>query len=112
MCMHKSRAKLTNCLYARPCSHKNQSCAGWNFEEQNFTLLTLLDLSKAFDSVSQEILLFKLVSLGVRDAWFESYLSSRRQPGRIGRVNSVPRSVNCGGPSRGPSWDPCCSVSM
>ena len=48
-------------------------------QRQNFIFITFLYLSKAFNYVSHEIILSKLGSLGVREAWFGSYLSSRRQ---------------------------------
>ena len=41
-----------------------------------------MDLSKAFDTLNHEILLKKLYYYGIRDtanAWFDSYLSSRKQ---------------------------------
>jgi hypothetical protein len=40
-----------------------------------------LDLCKAFDVVSEDILLMKLVRMGIRDAalwWFKSYLKNRK----------------------------------
>jgi len=41
--------------------------------------LTTLDLSKAFDSVDHGVLLDKLGWYGIRSAWFQSYLSDRKQ---------------------------------
>lgn len=52
------------------------------FEEEESVLLTLLDLSKAFDCVSHEILLKKLRKYGISGAVygvFQSYLTNRKQ---------------------------------
>ncbi len=46
------------------------------------TILVLLDLTAAFDTVSHEILLDRLVSIGITGtplSWFRSYLSGRTQ---------------------------------
>ena len=51
------------------------------------TLMVLLDLSKAFDSIDHAKLLFKLRSLGVSCTaleWFRSYMHDRQQYIRIG----------------------------
>ena len=41
-----------------------------------------VDLSKAFDTINHEILLYKLNKLGIREIandWFKNYLSNRKQ---------------------------------
>ena len=53
-----------------------------SFEKQQFTLGVFIDLSKAFDTVDRSILLKKLKLYGITDknlAWFQSYLSNRKQ---------------------------------
>ena len=53
-----------------------------SFEKEQFTLGVFIDLSKAFDTVDHSILLKKLKLYGITDknlAWFESYLSNRKQ---------------------------------
>ena len=50
------------------------------------TAVVLLDMSKAFDSIDQEILLAKLKDVGTSTSatkWFRSYLTSRYQVVRI-----------------------------
>ena len=60
-----------------------------------------LDLAKAFDSVSHDILLKKLEKYGVRGnalALFTSYLDSRSQFIKLGEVNSSTLSIDFGVP--------------
>ena len=51
-----------------------------NQEENKMTIRVFIDLSKAFDTLSHDILLRKLYKYGIRGTtlnWFESYLSNR-----------------------------------
>ena len=68
----------------------------------DLTMLTLLDLSAAFDTVDHAILLRRLeVSYGIRSTslgWFASYLDSRFQYVRCGLSKSTPTTVLCGVP--------------
>ena len=58
-------------------------------DNNKICLLSLLDLSKAFDSVNHELLLEKLGKVKVDRFWFEDYLSNRTQSVRIeGHVSS------------------------
>ena len=65
-------------------------------------ILTLLDLSSAFDTIDQDILIKRLdQSYGVRGKvlkWFASYLSGRTQSVKIGTHNSESRPLLFGVP--------------
>jgi hypothetical protein len=55
-------------------------------DKKQMTVLVLLDLSKAYDSINHDLLLGKLRSLGVSPSalrWFYSYLTGRRQAVRM-----------------------------
>lgn len=66
------------------------------------SLLTLLDLSAAFDTVDHEILLQTLNThfgiSGIALSWFRSYLSDRTQRIKIDEYNSKPTNVIYGVP--------------
>ncbi|HSN23631.1 MAG TPA: reverse transcriptase domain-containing protein [Methylomicrobium sp.] len=68
----------------------------------DLSVLTLLDLSAAFDTVDHETLLHRLrVSYGLDGAvidWFASYLHDRTQFVRCGGSSSNPTVVQCGIP--------------
>jgi len=60
-----------------------------------------LDLTKAFDTVNHDILLYKLQNYGIRGIayqWFKSYLCSRQQYTVINNVSSCLTNVPCGVP--------------
>ena len=60
-----------------------------------------LDFSKAFDTVSHEILLSKLYHYGIRGIpldWFENYLHNRTQFVKIGSSQSNTETITCGIP--------------
>ena len=69
-----------------------------NIDNKRISLLTLCDLSKAFDSVNHTILLNKLNKAKVDSFWFENYLSGRSQSVRIGNHISSPLAVSFGVP--------------
>ena len=55
-------------------------------DDKKISALVLLDMSKAFDSIRHDILLQKLLALGVTSSshdWFDSYLVGRSQKVRI-----------------------------
>ena len=72
-----------------------------NLDKGLNTCSIFLDLAKAFDSVSHEILLHKLYKYGIRNkalAFFESYLSSRTQYTKIKNLKSSPIHIKFGVP--------------
>ena len=65
------------------------------------TLAVLLDLSKAFDTISHNILLKKLEHYGARgicNNWFSSYLSNRKQYTQVNEHRSSLKEITCGVP--------------
>jgi len=66
-----------------------------------FTLLALLDFSKAFDTVIHKLLIKKLKRLGFSKlalAWIKSYLSGRKQCVSYDNLMSDFKTVTCGVP--------------
>lgn len=63
-----------------------------------------LDISKAFDTVSHDILLRKLEHYGIREnalLWFQSYLKDRTQYVEVNKCKSEPYTSNIGVPQGG-----------
>ena len=72
-----------------------------NIDKSMTNLIVLLDLAKAFDTVSHNILLKKLELYGLKGVtldWFSSYLSDRQQQCVVERCISKPRLISCGVP--------------
>ena len=69
-----------------------------NIDNKKLSLLILLDLSKAFDSVNHNILINKCIKLNIDPTWFKEYLSNRKQSVRLKNVLSTPRKVSFGVP--------------
>ena len=65
------------------------------------TLAVFLDLSKAFDTINHDILLYKLHFYGIRglsNKWFASYLSNRKQYTEIHKYKSSKKNITSGVP--------------
>ena len=70
----------------------------YNMDNKKISLLLLLDLSKAFDSVHHKILLEKCQMLNIETTWFASYLENRFQSVKLDDIISSPKMVNFGVP--------------
>ena len=71
------------------------------FNDGNYALSLFIDLTKAFDTVDHEILLYKMNNYGIRghaNRFFCSYLTSRKQFTSINGIQSTLRDVQCGVP--------------
>uniref|UniRef100_A0A3Q3LX40 Reverse transcriptase domain-containing protein n=1 Tax=Mastacembelus armatus TaxID=205130 RepID=A0A3Q3LX40_9TELE len=65
------------------------------------SILILLDLTAAFDTISHNILLHRLASIGIAGSvlsWFTSYLSDRTQSVHLQNFHSQPSTVSSGVP--------------
>ena len=73
-------------------------------DNKKLSAVILIDLSKAFDSISHSILLNELSAIGVSKEtveWFESYLTRRFQKVRIGSSSSAALPITHGVPQLG-----------
>lgn len=78
--------------------HNDLQCA---LGEGKCSLLVMIDLSAAFDTVDHCLMIHRLQQLGIKETaiqWFDSYLENRRQSIIIQDVKSSPRSLDCGVP--------------
>ena len=72
-----------------------------SFDENKFTLVVFIDLSKAFDTVDHKILTKKLELYGIKGCnlgWIESYLSNRKQFITYGDKETNIETITCGVP--------------
>ena len=79
----------------------NQIATEHDKPSKNLTLSVFIDLSKAFDTISHEILLKKLENLGIRgipNLWFRNYLTNRKQYINTYNINSSLETISCGVP--------------
>ena len=85
-----------------PVLHLLNHCAEANDKTPSqLTLATFCDLSKAFDTISTDILLHKLNIYGIRgtaNKWIESYLTNRSQYVDFDSHKSSSLPVRCGVP--------------
>ncbi|KAF2345054.1 Reverse transcriptase domain [Trinorchestia longiramus] len=69
-----------------------------DIDTKNVTLLLLLDLSEAFDSVEHKRLLQKISILGIATQWFQSYLANCSHAVRLENTISSPIQNDFGVP--------------
>ena len=72
-----------------------------SIDKNELTCSIFLDLSKAFDTVNHDILMYKLDHYGIRGPahkLLRSYLSNRKQFVKIGDLKSELQNINCGVP--------------
>jgi len=75
----------------------------------------MIDLKKAFDTVSHEIRLLKLEHYGIRGIALDllkSYLTDRKQFVNINGINSTSKSITVGVPQRSILGDHCFILFM
>ncbi len=70
-----------------------------NMDSKKVSLLSLCDLSKAFDSVNHNILLEKLQNTAVDKFWFDDYIKGRTQSVRLNNTVSSKTTTRYGVPS-------------
>lgn len=72
-----------------------------HMDQRKMSVIVLLDMSKAFDSIRHDLMLCKLRNTGVSEpacAWFDSYLSQREQVVKIQDTLSSPLPLTVGVP--------------
>ncbi len=69
-----------------------------SIDKKKISLLTLCDLSKAFDSLSHDIFIKKVHDIGVDSFWCKDYVAHRTQSVRVGENISSHLQVSFGVP--------------
>ena len=70
-------------------------------DNKKYSIGLFLDLSKAFDTIDQHMLLQKIANYGIRGnalKWLSSYLSERTQSVSLGDIRSDFSTIRCGVP--------------
>ncbi|CAH2109003.1 unnamed protein product [Euphydryas editha] len=70
-------------------------------DQRKIVLGVFIDLKKAFDTVNHDLLIRKLVNVGIIGSaldMLKSYLSNRQQVTKIGEYRSSPKRISCGVP--------------
>ena len=79
----------------------NDICTANDNKSKDITLAIFLDMSKAFDTISHEILIHKLEHYDIRGIckdWFAGYLTNRSQYTEINGHKSTYLNINTGVP--------------
>ena len=72
-----------------------------SLDNKETVMAIFIDLSKAFDSLDHNVLLYKLEHYGIRGVplhWFKNYLSDRKQFTSVNGTNSSTLPLTCGVP--------------
>ncbi len=69
-----------------------------NMDSKKISVLTLCDLSKAFDSISHDNLLNKCTKLNIDNFWFANYIQDRSQSVRLNNTISKKENLRYGVP--------------
>ena len=78
----------------------------YNLDRKDHVLGIYLNLQKAFDTFSHEILIWKFINYGLRGSvesvhsWFSSYLNIRKQFTSVNGAYSSHAKITCGVPHR------------
>ena len=99
---------LSQCQHAYRKKHGTQtclfqviSCVQKYLDQNELVAIVSLDLSKAFDAINHEMLLQKLVKLGLSEnslLWIKSYLSNRKQCTKFANYTSEDKLITAGVP--------------
>lgn len=101
----ESNKLLSNCQHGFRCRLSTETALTTitdkiydNMDNKKISLLTLCDLSKAFDSVNHKTLLYKFSLLNIDDFWFTNYLNDRSMSVRLENSISKKKSIGYGVP--------------
>ena len=99
---------ISNRQHAYRKSHSTETCLFEllnniykNLDEKLYVAVAKLDLSKAFDSISHDLLLLKMQKLGLENTslkWIKSYLSDRKQITQFKDFTSTTEKIKSGVP--------------